>query len=278
VATDTPVQTKLRFKRAPVIKRQINVLCKGKDGIFAARQQSYWEKISTSKWPTESRHEYELTCNLQQVPGELSVQLEKSISIIHCFRKIIGENGSDSLEFRFRENQFSLTLNSGPGSEVGFERLHQEFNFFVNDWTQHFDIESLLCVELEYVNLISKKTTPALISEDGSVNLGDALNIFTAREIGGAGVIPPYNCQMGILIDAETGRSFHMRVKGLEQLLDGASAVRVDFKASRQKTNIELTAIEVAEECAKLHLVVWNKFNAIFSDKAKASFDPIPID
>lgn len=241
-----------------------------------SRMQSFEDRIKESKLYPEFTNEYKLNFNLIPKPESLSVTVEKTITVVKCFKRNSGDKKS-SLEMRFFDSSFSLTLRTPTPQKIGYEFLAEEFSRTFGIWVEHFEISAIKSTDLEYGNLISRRNTPALISPDGSIPLAKIVTVFAGPGYSGAQVVPPYDCQMGLTEDAANKRLLAFRIKGVDTLVDGAAAVRVDFKGVRIGPENGLTPSETLKESALLHDIILKHFDRVFTDYAKHTFEPEKI-
>jgi len=179
------------------------------------------------------------------------------------------------MSMRVRPERLTINLHPEKGDPHHFDELYASLMKWLPQWSSHFGATEFTVVQLDYINLIAVETTPQFVdSKTGAVRIGDVLEVFSRVPGQSEGLIPPYDCDIGILIDKTRPAVLRMHVHGIEfrPLLGGG--VRVDFQAASDRRQHPLTATEVGTETKFLHDVVIEKFDAVFTAKAKASFEP----
>jgi len=155
-----------------------------------------------------------------------------------------------------------------------YSELRAEFERWLPRWMSHFSVSGCSRVQLEYVNLLSAKVTPQFTDDKGGLMIGRVLKVFAGIPTHHQGIIPPYDCQMGLRIDAKKPAAFHLRVRGLIPGPKQGVGVRIDFLAVVDKGGGYLSLSDVLNEADFLHTVMVEHFDAIFTDEAKQSFEP----
>jgi hypothetical protein len=127
---------------------------------------------------------------------------------------------------------------------------------------------------LDYANILSRDTVPTFINENGSLAIGELLTVFAGFPGEHQGIVPPYDCTMGLAIDQEAHLFLNLRVHGVQQQVSSGSAVRVDLQAVKRPGKHGLTAAEAVDSLELLHKTVVDKFEIVFTTRAKAAFQP----
>ena len=78
-----------------------------------------------------------------------------------------------------------------------------------------------------------------------------------------------------MLVDEAKQSTWGMRVSSIPPENGHPPAARVDFKAATANPSFLRTQNDVLSEAQNLHTVVNQQFEAVFSNEAKASFEPI---
>lgn len=265
--------TVIRYKRPPVIERVLSVTANITQETFFSRFEG-WKAIIQDHFPDyDPVKDWRLHIKSHEGMPVLTDQ-QPELVITHRFWR---RTKQGKRYFSMRLLPSELTLNLHPESENphSFEELNAELASWLPQWMSHFDVQECSSVRLGYINMISNATTPQFVDQTGRVQVGRVLRVFAGVPSPNLGIIPPYDCQMGLLIDAERPAVFALRVFGVMEPRDRSSAVRVDFQASVVKSNPCLTAPRVLSDAAFLHTVIRDQFEALFTDEAKESFEPV---
>jgi hypothetical protein len=101
------------------------------------------------------------------------------------------------------------------------------------------------------------------------------LTVFSSVPSQHYGIIPPYDCQMGLMIDPQRPATFALRVLGLIMPQQHGPAIRVDFHSEVTKDSPRMSAQQVLAETQFLHTVIVEQFESLFTPEAKQTFEPV---
>jgi uncharacterized protein (TIGR04255 family) len=260
----------ITYKKPPIIERVISVVADISEENFYSRLES-WKAIVQSDFPD---YDPIKAWNLNiQMKGDVPV-LEDSlpeVEVTHRFWKL-NDHGQRFMSMRVLPNQFTLNLHPEPEQPHAFDELLRAFENWLPRWLSHFGGNGCQTIVLNYINLLSARTTPQFIA-NGGVKLGGVLSVFVGLPGRFTNIIPPYDCQIGLMIDAQKPALFQMRVVGLPSNEEGPS-VRVDFQAQIIKNSACLTQNQVLAEAQFLHHIIREQFEALFTEAAKKTFQP----
>jgi hypothetical protein len=179
------------------------------------------------------------------------------------------------MSMRILPNRLTINLHPEKSDPHHFEELYDELMRWFPRWSSHFGAAEFSVVQLDYINLIAAETTPQFIDgRTGAVQIGDVLEVFGRVPGHHEGIIPPYDCQIGIVIDKQRPTVLRIRVHGLPFRPKLGGGVRVDFQAVTDRAKRPLTAAEVPTETRFLHDAIIEEFEAVFTARAKTSFEP----
>lgn len=266
--SEQPSTTRILYRKPPIIERVVSVVGDVSDETFYSKFES-WKEIILPRFPDYDPLK-EWTVNIESSEG---VPVVGDVVVNHRFwRKT--EKGKRYLSMRLLPNMLTLNLHGETGKPRRFEELYAELVMWLPQWITHFGIKGCREVALDYINLLSRATTPSFVNKEGGLAIGALLNVFTGMPGRHKGIIPPYDCQMGLMIDEKKPVIFAVRVQDTMTKPDMGTAVRVDLRAQLVKDKPVLTLGQVLAETEFLHTVIIEQFEAIFSETAKKSFEP----
>ena len=263
----------IKYRRPPIIERVVAVVGDVAPETFYARFES-WKQIIQSYFPDyDPIKDWKLNLEMKEGVPVLKESLPE-VQITHRFWRCDGK-GRRFFSMKMSPNTFILNLHSGPDSPHDFDELNAEFRNWLPQWMTHFGVKFCLSVALDYINAISPYNTPQFIGRNNAIDVGRALTVFAGVPSQHLGIVPPYDCQMGLMIDPNRPAIFGLRVFGGIMPPPFYFTVRVDFHAEVSKNTASLTGNHVLSEAEFLHTVVLQQFEAIFTAEAKQTFEPI---
>ena len=268
-----PSSDRPRYKNPPVVERVLSIVGDIKTETFYSQFES-WRTLVTETFPEyDPIKEWMIKIEQNKEGMPLLGQGLPEVKITHRFWRR-NELGKRFLSMRILPDKMTLNLHREEGRPHTYEELRHEVEQWFPRWYNHFGLTGCSTVQLHYVNILSPQVTPQLTDREGSVLVGKALKVFSGVPTRHHGIIPPYDCQMGLSIDPKRDCAFHLRVRGLLASSAQGSAVRVDFVAHIDKGIGGLSLSSVVVEADFLHQVMVEHFEAIFTDEAKQGFEP----
>jgi hypothetical protein len=263
-----------RYKKPPIIERALSVTADVPQEIFFARLEE-WKQIIHDTFPEyDPINDWRVNIETREDGTPLLTDVQPELMITHRFWRR-DKKGRRFLSMRVLPNQLTLNIHRDSEGDHSFKEIHDEFSNWLPLWMNHFGATACQTVILNYINLISHHTTPQFIGGDGSIQVGHALRVFAGIPSRHQGIIPPYDCQMGLMIDASRPAMFSLRVVVVNIAKENAPAIRVDLNAHVDKAKPSLTAFQALSEAQFLNSIIKEQFEAIFTDEAKRSFEPI---
>ena len=269
VATSNP-----RYKKPPIIERALTVTADVTQENFFARLED-WKLLIHEKFPEyDPINDWRVNIETREDGTPLLTDVQPELLITHRFWRRDRKNRR-FLSMRLLPNQFTLNIHRDSDGDHNFRELHDEFSNWLPQWMSHFGATGCETVSLNYINLISHITTPQFVDVNGSIQVGKALRVFAGIPSQHMGIIPPYDCQMGLMIDPKRPAMFSLRVVVVAIAKQNSPAIRVDLNAYVAKLKPSLTAFQALSEADFLHSVIKAQFEAIFTDFAKETFEPV---
>jgi len=170
-------------------------------------------------------------------------------------------------------DKISIILRSVPKHVERFPTLKTWSEKIIPVWASLLTPKISAAI-LDYANILSRDTVPTFINENGSLAIGELLTVFAGFPGEHQGIVPPYDCTMGLAIDPEAHIFLNLRVRGIQQHVSSGSAVQVDLQALKRPGKHGLTAAEAVDSLELLHKTVVDKFEVVFTPRAKAAFQP----
>jgi hypothetical protein len=263
-----------RYKKPPIIERALSVTADVSPENFFARLED-WKQVIREKFPEHDPiNDWRVNIETREDGTPLLTEVQPELVILHRFWRR-DKKGRRYLSMRVQPHQFTLNIHRDSEGDHSFKEIHDEFSHWLPLWMNHFGATACETVILNYINLISHHTTPQFIGGDGSIQVSRALRVFAGIPSRHQGIIPPYDCQMGLMIDATRPAMFSLRVVVVNIAKENAPAIRVDLNAQVAKSKPSLSAFQALSEAQFLNSVIKEQFEAIFTDEAKKSFEPI---
>lgn len=261
------------YENPPIIERAASITAAIPDEVFYSRLET-WKEIVREFFPDyDPIQQWMLNFKQEgEVPtlGEAPAQ----VLVTHRFWKRNAENRR-FMSMRILPTRLTLNLHPERNDPHHFEELFNELMTWLPRWASHFGASQFSAVQLDYINLIAAETTPQFVdAKTGSVNIGAVLTVFGGVPGHHEGLVPPYDCQIGVIMDRKRPSILRIRVQGLEFRPKLGAGVRVDFQATTDRSSDPLTATEVGAETKLLHDAIIEKFESVFTDEARASFRP----
>jgi hypothetical protein len=274
--SDVPTQPHFHYKRPPIIERVLTVTADIPLENYFARFED-WKCLIHDKFPEHDPiTDWHLNIETREDGTPLLTDVQPELTITHRFWRR-NSQGKKFLSMRLLPNQLTMNLHPEAKDAHRFEELHAEFSTWLPLWLSHFGGKDCATVSLNYINLISRHTTPQFVTPQGAINVGHALRVFAGLPGQHMGIIPPYDCQMGLMIDPERPATFALRVAAVTIARENSIAIRVDFNAAVIKPKPCLTPIQALSEAEFLHTVILGQFESVFTEEAKKSFEPITV-
>jgi hypothetical protein len=274
VQGENTIARRATYKKPPVIERAATVTAHIPPEVFFARFES-WKSEILKDFPDYDPIQQWLInyTNREEVP--VLDEVPPQVRVTHRFWKRNLQN-QRFMSMRVLPNRLTLNLHPEYNDPHRYEELRDALMRWFPLWVAHFSATEFPQVHLDYINLLAAETTPQFVEpKTGAVHIGQALTVFASGPGKNQGITPPYDCQMGLAIDRERGSFFRLRILGLDSRPNRGAAVRIDFQAVTDRHDSPLTASEIRGEVEFLHEVMIEKFEAVFTDAAKISFQSV---
>lgn len=261
------------YKNPPITQRTFTIWFELSEESFYGRLPAFEQAIKEQFPEKGARKNWALKFNSKDGTPDFS-SVKPQVEIIHEFHKRDAKHRKYcNVELEPNRISFHLVRTSDPdGSAHSFEDLSKEVQQGMLTFLRILEPKKIGRLDLDYVNIISRKNTPSFVEQDGGIHIGQLLTVFNSFPTKYESITPPYDCQIGLALDKEQGYFSIVRVAGLQKGIQGASAIRVDLHAQHELKYIEISETNINKKLEKLHEYIMNLFNDIFTEEAKQAF------
>jgi uncharacterized protein (TIGR04255 family) len=267
----------LNYPNPPIVQRLLRLTTKIPEERFVMRFETFRPLLLAEYPDYDPIRNWNI--NIEEKNGIPQFNnVTQELELTHRFWKL-NERGQRLFSLAVTRTEFAIALLRSPdGAAHHFEQLQREAERWLALWWEHFQVENVEMISVEYTNLLSPDVTPTFVGPNGSLKIGEMLTIFNQMPGPGARLIPPYDCQLSVSMGGEQGRCASLRVLGLQRQPEGpkGAAARVDFQAWTSRPNTPLTREQCREELTALHDLILQHFEATFTTAAKESFKRLP--
>jgi hypothetical protein len=166
-----PESPKIRYpdyRRPPVVERVLTVASEMSEEIYLSRLDS-WEQIVQAEFPIgESVSEWTVKMDPKNIQRVLDPSLSE-LKIVPRFSKQPSSKGFD-WSLRFPRGQLTVNMHSNPKSPRRFQDLTAEFQKWLPQWMQHFEVDYLQTIALHYVNVLNRESVNRYRRQEKSDN------------------------------------------------------------------------------------------------------------
>ena len=272
---DEPIQDLRRarcYKNPPIIERVIYVDSQMTPERFEVGIDGWGQEVMR-EFPVEE-HLTEWLLNMEERDGiPLLDTMEPELRITHRFSKKRKVDGFD-WSIRCPVGKFMMNMHSNPGCGRSFKNLFEEFQRWFPRWMGHFDVTESQGVGLIYVNKLRRDITPQLFGDDGDLELGKALSVFSTVPGEHERLEPPFDCQVTVRLNPSA--SLNIRVHDISSPAHGA-AVNVVFKVFAKLQPGRQGALDTLQLLSWCHERILERFELVFTEEAKETFTPTVV-
>lgn len=262
VKTGRAMTQKKRYKNPPIVERIVGVYYKLTVEEFEKKIPSWIEKIKSDYPIPENLAEW--TIDIEQKNGVPFVKnLTPKARLIRLFWKKHPQN-LHVLGMRLRPDRLVFHLRKENGNPHDFDELMPEMRKWLPLWAEHFGIPNIQSTMVEYYNQLNGLNTPTLVKE-GGVLIEDSLTIFGKMPGEYVSVGDPYMCNVRLFMNTELTRFCDLKIFG-----DRATGtVHVNLIVQTTK---EMSFADAISSINDEHDIILEKFDCVFTEKAKHSF------
>ncbi|MBL9159972.1 MAG: hypothetical protein JNJ70_20995 [Verrucomicrobiales bacterium] len=275
-------QASPRYDSPPVIRR-VAVLFGEMTGENFEASRAAWKSQVQPDFPFEDPL-VQWRLNMEEEDGVPRLdKIQPELKITDRFYRKREDKGKENqakpdFDFSMRcpLGRLELHMGSWPGSQRSFSNLRGECERWFGAWSKTFRLEQPTKVLLHYVNLLRKDVTPELFDENGALALGETLSVFAGVPGEHAHLEPPFDCKVGLRLNGvKDGKMRIHVVDASAETGNSAVAIRVHLfaEAGLEPGEGVDKALTLLDWC---HERIVERFELIFTAKAKQSFQPVP--
>jgi hypothetical protein len=261
---------KIRYKNPPVVERVIGVYHQIPKEEFEKRLPSWIEKIRPHFPVQQDIAEWKIDIEEKNGVPIVSSLIPKA-SIIHLYWQKHPRNFR-ICGIRLRPDRLVFHLCRDEKEPHDFAELIPHMERWLPQWAEHFGINEIHGITVEYINILDGNITPQFANQDG-IRVGEALNIFANFPGTHVGITSPYDCKVRLVIDNAKPTYFDVRVSADDR---SAAAVRIDFVVRTGfVSGRSLNFSDAIKELVAGHGLILDQFSCFFTERAKVSFQPL---
>lgn len=269
----TDSQTRPAFyKNPPVVERVASIYAEIPEEIFEERFDE-WREFVEAEYPVyEPLKEWIILVEEKEgIPMLSSARPE--LRITHRFSKKTSKEGFD-WSIRCPAGQFTMNMHSKPGKgdERRYSHLRSEFQRWLPKWIKHFSVSDLKRVTVHYVNYLTNETVPSFYSDPSHLEVEELLSVFTKIPGEHESIIPPYQCTANLVLPGRSNATLRIEVGSIPS---GAPGLKLDLVAQVGLKGESADPYRLLELIDWAHARIIDRFEAIFTEKAKKSFSPV---
>ena len=260
-----------KYRKPPIIERVISHGFSMPEEQFQPRLSS-WSDVVRKAFPqSHIANNWEISIaeknGIPYIPRE-----SQKFTAKYQFWK--GKKADRDRGLQVWRDRVAFNLLSQPKNPRTYEELHGLYQEWLPAWADHFGVENVRGVTIEYVNILAPATVPKFC-KGGRINVGEILTAFVAP---GPlkNLVAPFTFEMNF--DAhQKDFPLHLHTE-LKALPKAEVALRLLFRASTEAAGREIALDALAREIDTAHCLIRDEFEAFFTDAAKATFEPYDID
>jgi uncharacterized protein (TIGR04255 family) len=258
------------YKNPPIVQRTFTIRYELDEESFYSRLPVFEREIKDQYPIKDARKNW--TLNFKSKDGNPDFSSAKpEVKIIRDFHRN-NKKGTRLCSVELDGEHISFRLYRTNGSAHTYQDLRKEIQHGISVFMRTLIPVKVTRLDLDYTNLISRANTPDFVNEDGGIHIGELLTVFNRFPTKYESITPPYDCQIGLELDKENGFHSIIRVSGLQQVIGGGSAIRVDLHARNELPSFEISDSNFLNRLDKLHQHILNLFSDIFTEQAKKAF------
>lgn len=255
------------YTKPPIEERIVGVYTDIPQQTFESLLPSWADKIKSSYPRSEPEPHWEI--NFETVNGLPVIQnAVPRARIIHLFWQRHPKNQKVK-GMRVRPDRLVFHLEREENDIHAFSELIAEMDKWLKIWMEHFGVNTLRGITLEYVNRLDNEMTPQFVNANGSIRVSEAFSLFTSIPGKHHAIVPPYDCQLRLAIDEKMPCFFDVRVMNQPPPRLG---LRIDMSVNTVVQTKSIPPEKALEEVQFAHTIMLEQFDCFFTEKAKESF------
>lgn len=262
------------YRKPPVIERVASVYADVSEETFEERFDE-WREIVVAEYPVyEPLKEWLILVEDKEGIPMLNTA-RPELRITPRFSRKSSWDGFD-WSIRCPPGQFTMNMHSQPGkgAERRYPHLRDEFGKWLPRWLDHFSISNLRHLSVHYVNHLNQATVPDFFTDPEHLLLEDLLSVFTTIPGEHESIIPPYRCTANLKLPDHPDSTLRIEVGSITE---GAKlpGVKVDLVVRAGLKDEPASAPGLLKLLDWAHERIIERFEAVFTERAKSSFQPV---
>lgn len=262
----------MNYKKPPILERALVIHAQVPEERFHFAADS-WAAELQPEFP-ESKIVSEWTLKVTEKDGMPVLDpTRQTLTLRQTFWRMKGERKDHGIQLW--PDRISFNLFGSPGEPRSYEELEAFAERWIGRWARHFEVEVFERITLQYVNLLSESTLSKFVIKK-SLQIGEVLKMF--ENIPGElhTLHPPFDFQFNM--DGETAEPlsrFGAHCLALKQdSVDDVPVMHLRFTATTHIGKHSASLKKVTTEARLMHDLILRQFEAFFTDRAKATFQP----
>jgi hypothetical protein len=243
--------------------------------MFKSRLPSWAESVKVAYPVDEAVQDWHIDATEKDgVP--IFDTMKPTLRLLPRYSKKSSQDGFD-WSIRCPRGQLTMNMHSGPedATQRRFDDLKAEYLIWLGKWMKHFDVTRLDKLVLHYVNALTSSTLPNFVDDKGRLKIGNVIKVFTQIPGKHESIIAPYECCVTLLLGEEPRTTLAIYLNEWPFLHFG-TGIKLDFKVEIHcKSTAPIAVSDVSDMLDTAHGHIIDRFETVFSDEAKQSFDPV---
>lgn len=268
-----PVKCPVFYKSPPVVERVATVYADVQEELFESRFDE-WRSLVEAEYPVyEPLKEWLL--HVEEKEGiPLLKTAQPELRITPRFSRKPSQDGFD-WSIRCPRGQFTMNMHSevGKGQERRHANLRTEYARWLPVWIKIFEVKKAARLVVIYVNKLNHESVPSFYTTAGHLQLDQLLTNFSSIPGRQEFIVPPYRCTANVKLHGEPKTVMGIEVQDVVNA--HGAAIQVNFSCAIDILNEPVSEDSFLTLMDKAHEHIIDRFEAVFTEKAKNSFDPV---
>jgi hypothetical protein len=197
--------------KPPIVKRSVTLVTELNEEVFYGSQPQFKQRIAEVLPCYEANKNWELNFTTKDGQPVFS-QMRPKVNITDCYYQK-DDKGNRLFSLEVERSSISFVLQRTESTHV-YSDLKAYIERCLPIYLDTFASPKLSVVGLDYTNLISRATTPDFVDTNGSIRIGDLLTVFNHFPGTFESLMPPYDCQIGLVLDLANQVYSTIQVRG----------------------------------------------------------------
>jgi hypothetical protein len=279
LGSNIAVDANIEYRKPPVVERVASLYADVSEDLFERRFED-WRNMVAGEFPVyEPLKQWNLNFEQRGDPKEPIPILKSSAPELIITPRFSRRHSNEGFDWSIRcpRGQFTMNMHPDPsdGSGRRYAQLRHEFLHWAERWLKHFDISNVNILQLLYVNALNKNTAAPFFTHDGTrLALAEIINVFVNIGRSGEVMTPPFACLANIVFPGMDNASLTLQVQDMSSSLTDP-AVNINFVVNVRLDAGQSSVEKIAELLDWAHDRIVDRFDLVFSQKAKSSFQPV---